>query len=61
MFKGIFIRMKPEKSTKHHRAHIHAMYQGKEATFDVRKLGGRFRQTRPFTFSRLLQITKPSF
>ena len=35
MFKGIFIRMKPEKNVKHHRAHIHAVYQGKEAVFDV--------------------------
>ncbi len=45
MFKGIFIRMKPEKNVKHHRAHIHAMYQGKEATFDIatrKKTSGTF-------------------
>lgn len=35
MFKGIFIRMKPEKNARHHRAHIHAEYQGKTATFDI--------------------------
>lgn len=34
MFKGIFIRMKPEKNMRHHRAHIHVEYQGKKATFD---------------------------
>ena len=34
MFKGIFIRMKPEKNVRHHRAHIHVEYQGKKATFD---------------------------
>ncbi len=45
MFKGIFIKMKPEKNVKHHRAHIHATYQGKEATFDIltrKKLNGSF-------------------
>lgn len=35
MFHGIFIMMKPEKNVKHHRAHIHARYQGREATFDI--------------------------
>ena len=35
MFHGILIRMKPEKNGRHHRAHIHAWYQGAEASFDV--------------------------
>lgn len=45
MFKGIFIRMKPETNMRHHRAHIHAEYQGKKATFDIltrKKLAGAF-------------------
>lgn len=51
MFKGIFIRMKPEKNVKHHRAHIHAIYQGKEAVFDVltrKKLRGSFPEDQTF-------------
>ncbi len=35
MFHGIFIGMKPEKNVRHHRPHVHARYQGKEATFDI--------------------------
>ncbi len=45
MFYGILIRMKPEKNAKHHRAHIHAWYQGSEATFDIEsreKTNGEF-------------------
>lgn len=35
MFHGILIMMKPEKNVRHHRAHIHAWYQGHKATFDI--------------------------
>lgn len=35
MFHGIFIGMKPEKNVRHHRPHVHARYQGREATFDI--------------------------
>lgn len=35
MFNGIIIRMRPEKNMRHHKPHIHARYQGIEATFDV--------------------------
>ena len=45
MINGILIRMKPEKNGRHHRAHIHAWYSGKEAVFDVllrRKVKGDF-------------------
>jgi len=45
MFNGILIRMRSERNYKHHRAHIHAWYQGKEATFDIltrKKLKGDF-------------------
>ena len=41
----LFIRMKPEMNTRHHRAHIHAEYQGKKATFDIltrKKTAGTF-------------------
>ena len=34
-FYGVLIGMKPEKNGRHHRPHIHAWYQGKEATFDI--------------------------
>lgn len=34
-FYGILIGMKPERNGRHHKAHIHAWYQGKEATFDI--------------------------
>ena len=43
MINGILIRMKPEKNGRHHRAHIHAWYSGKEAVFDIlarRKIKG---------------------
>ena len=45
MFNGILIRMRSERNYKHDRAHIHAWYQGKEATFDIltrKKLKGDF-------------------
>ena len=45
MINGVLIRMKPEKNGKHHRAHVHAWYSGKEAVFDVlarRKINGDF-------------------
>ena len=51
MFKGILIRMKPEKNTRHHRAHIHAWYQGREATFDIlsrKKIRGDFPQDQTY-------------
>ena len=51
MFKGILIGMKPEKNGRHHRAHIHAWYSGKEATFDIltrRKLRGEFPRDQTF-------------
>ena len=35
LFFGILISMRPEKDTRHHRAHVHARYQGKSASFDV--------------------------
>ena len=35
MFDGIIIRMNPEKNTRHHKPHIHARYQGAEASFDI--------------------------
>lgn len=51
MFKGVLIRMKPERNTKHHRAHIHAWYQGSEATFDIlsrKKMHGDFPKDQTF-------------
>ena len=35
MFDGIIIRMNPERNTRHHKPHIHARYQGAEASFDI--------------------------
>ena len=35
LFYGILIFMRPELNERHHRAHIHARYQGKSASFDV--------------------------
>ncbi len=35
LFFGIVITMRPELNERHHNAHIHARYQGKEAVFDV--------------------------
>lgn len=35
-FFGILIQMRPEKDERHHRAHIHAKYAGRTATFDVK-------------------------
>ena len=35
LFFGILISMRPELNERHHNAHIHARYQGKEAVFDV--------------------------
>lgn len=35
LFFGILISMRPEQNERHHKAHIHARYQGKEATFDI--------------------------
>ena len=35
LFFGILILMRPELNERHHRAHIHARYQGMEASFDV--------------------------
>ena len=35
LFFGILISMRPERDERHHRAHIHARYQGKSATFDI--------------------------
>ena len=43
--------IKQEKNTKHHRAHIHAWYQGKEATFDIlsrKKMQGDFPKDQTF-------------
>lgn len=45
MFNGILIRMRSERNYKHHRAHINAWYQGKEAAFDIltrKKIKGDF-------------------
>ena len=45
MIYGIIIKMNPEKNAKHHRAHIHALYSGSEAVFDVEtmeKISGDF-------------------
>lgn len=52
-FFGILIQMRTEKDERHHRAHIHAKYAGKTATFDVKTheilLQARraFQKTRP--------------
>ena len=35
MFNGIIIRMNPERDTRHHKPHVHARYQGVEASFDI--------------------------
>ena len=35
LFFGILITMRPERNERHHKAHIHARYQGKEAVFDI--------------------------
>ena len=35
MFDGIIIRMNPERTGRHHKPHIHARYQGVEASFDI--------------------------
>ena len=35
MFDGIIIRMNPERCGRHHKPHIHARYQGAEASFDI--------------------------
>ena len=35
LFYGILITMRPEQNERHHKAHIHARYQGKEASFDI--------------------------
>ena len=32
---GIIIRMNPERNGRHHKPHIHARYQGVEASFDI--------------------------